>query len=87
MLALVTLMAYVAAINRGNTLAWGVAALLLSTLITGFAWPYWLVRRLSVVRTGPERASEGETLLWRMQVHNRGWMPRFMPKGGALHSA
>lgn len=77
-LALVTLMAYVAAINRGNTLAWGVAALLLSTLITGFAWPYWLVCRLSVVRTGPERASEGETLLWRMQVHNRGWMPRFM---------
>lgn len=73
-----TLAAYVAAINRDQTLPWAIAALLLATLITGFAWPHWLVRRLSVARTGPERAEEGETIQFHVEVRNHGWLPRFM---------
>jgi len=74
----ITLVAYVAAINRDQTLPWAIAALLLATLITGFAWPHWLVKRLSVTRTGPERAEEGETILFHVEVRNQGWLPRFM---------
>lgn len=73
-----TLVAYVAAINRDQTLPWAIAALLLATLITGFAWPHWLMRRLSVTRTGPERAEEGETIHFHVTVRNEGWLPRFM---------
>lgn len=74
----ITLVAYMAAINRGQALPWAIAALLLATLITGFTWPRWLVKRLSVTRTGPERAEEGETILFHVEVRNHGWLPRFM---------
>lgn len=74
----ITLVAYAAAINRGQALPWLIAALLLATLITGFTWPRWLVKRLSVTRTGPERAEEGETILFHVLVRNHGWLPRFM---------
>lgn len=70
--------AYVGAVSRGESLLWVVAALLLSTLITGVAWPRWLVSRLAVTRTGPERAIEGETIVFRVALENRGWLPRFM---------
>lgn len=73
-----TLVAYAAAINRGQALLWAIAALLLATLITGFIWPRWLVKRLSVTRSGPERAEEGETILFHVTVQNHGWLPRFM---------
>lgn len=73
-----TLTAYVAAINRDQTLPWAIAALLLATLITGVAWPHWLVKRLSVARIGPERAEEGETIQFHVEVRNQGWLPRFM---------
>jgi uncharacterized protein (DUF58 family) len=74
----ITLVAYVAAINRDQTLPWAIAALLLATLVTGFAWPHWLVKRLSVTRSGPQRAEEGETLHFHVEVRNQGWLPRFM---------
>lgn len=77
-LAGLTLVAYAAAINRGQALPWAIAALLLATLITGFAWPRWLVKRLSVTRSGPERAEESETILFHVTVRNHGWLPRFM---------
>lgn len=77
-LAGLTLVAYAAAINRGQALPWAIAALLLATLITGFVWPRWLVKRLSVTRSGPERAEEGETILFHVTVHNHGRLPRFM---------
>ena len=89
-----TLTAYLAAINRNQTLPWAIAALLLATLITGFAWPHWLVRRLSVTRSGPARAEEGETIQFHVEVRNHGWLPRFMveavdrlPFVGAAHGA
>jgi uncharacterized protein (DUF58 family) len=78
LLGLLTLVAYVAAINRLQALPWAIAALLTATLVTGIAWPHWLVRRLSVVRTGPERAEEGETVIFRVEVSNHGMLPRFM---------
>lgn len=74
----ITLVAYAAAINRVQSLPWAIAALLLATLITGFGWPHWLVKRLSVTRTGPERAEEGETIHFHVEVCNDGWLPRFM---------
>lgn len=74
----ITLVAYVAAINRDQTLPWAIAALLLATLVTGFAWPHWLVKRLSVTRIGPQRAEEGETIHFHVEVRNQGWLPRFM---------
>lgn len=70
---------YFAAINRTQQpLTWAIAALLTATFIVGILWPHWLVRRLSVTRTGPVRAAEGETITLRIEVRNEGWMPRFM---------
>ncbi|HZW24955.1 MAG TPA: DUF58 domain-containing protein [Gallionella sp.] len=74
----VTLVAYAAAINRGQALPWAIAALLLATLVTGFVWPRWLVRQLSVTRTGPQRAEEGETVHFHVAVRNNARLPRFM---------
>lgn len=70
--------AYFAAINRNQPFLWAIPALLTATLITGFTWPRWLVRHLSVSRSGPSRAEEGETIQFRVVVENRGWLPRFM---------
>lgn len=73
-----TLITYAAAINREQALPWAIAALLAATLIAGLAWPHWLVTRLAVVRTGPDRAEEGETIIFHIEVENLGWLPRFM---------
>ncbi len=70
--------AYVGAVSRGESLLWVIAALLVATLITGVSWPRWLVRQLSVTRSGPERAYEGETIAFRIEVRNHGLLPRFM---------
>lgn len=78
LLVLLTLVAYVAAINRMQALPWAIAALLVATLITGISWPHWLVKRLSVTRNGPERAEEGETITFHVEVTNHGLLPRFM---------
>jgi uncharacterized protein (DUF58 family) len=59
-------------------LPWAIAALLLATLIIGFSWPHWLIKHLTVTRTGPNRAEEGETIQFSVVVRNEGWMPRFM---------
>ncbi len=77
-LGVLTLVAYLAAINRDQTLPWAIAALFSATLITGVTWPHWLVKRLSVTRTGPSRAEEGDTVVFHVEVENRGWLPRFM---------
>jgi len=73
-----TLTAYAAALNRDQALPWVIAALLAATLIIGTLWPHWLVTRLAVTRTGPERAEEGETITFHVEVENLGWLPRFM---------
>lgn len=73
-----TAVAYLAAINRAQAFMWAIAALLSATLITGFTWPRWLVKQLSVSRSGPGRAEEGETIEFQVVVENRGWLPRFM---------
>jgi len=74
----VTLVAYFAAMNRNQAFLWVIPALLSATLITGFTWPRWLVRKLSVSRSGPSRAEEGETIQFRVVLENHGWLPRFM---------
>ena len=74
----ITLVAYIAAISRVQALPWAIAALLSATLLTGIWLPGWLVRRLSVSRQGPERATEGETIHLAVEVENRGLLPRFM---------
>ena len=73
-----TLVAYVTAVNRVQPLPWAIAALLLATLVTGFTWPHWLLKRLSVTRSGPTRAEEGEIIFFHVMVRNHGWLPRFM---------
>ena len=74
-----TLVAYLSALNREQqVLPWAIAALLSATLLTGIALPHWLVRTLSVVRQGPQRAIEGERIEFRVEVENRGHLPRFM---------
>ena len=70
--------AYLGAINRAQALPWAFAALLVSTLATGMLWPYWLLKRLSVIRRGPVRAEEGEMVVFNVEIRNRGWLPRFM---------
>ena len=77
-LAALTVVAYMAALNRGQTMLWAIAALMSSTLLVGVLWPHWLVKRLSVVRTGPEKAEEGETIHFQVEVRNQGVLPRFM---------
>lgn len=77
-LSALTVVAYLAAINRAQAFMWAIAALLSATLITGFTWPRWLVKQLSVNRHGPSRAEEGETIEFEVVVENRGWLPRFM---------
>jgi len=77
-LAVLTLAAYSSTLNRTQPLVWAVAALFLATLLTGIAWPHWLVRRLAVTRSGPLRAAEGAMVELQVTVHNRGWLPRFM---------
>ncbi len=77
-LAFLALVAYLSALNRGQSLPWAIAALLSATLITGIAWPHWLVKRLSVTRKGPQRAQEGETIAFQVELCNHGRMPRFM---------
>ena len=77
-LSALTAVAYLAAINRAQVFMWAIAALLSATLITGFTWPRWLVKQLSVSRRGPSRAEEGETIEFEVVVENRGWLPRFM---------
>lgn len=72
------LVAYLAAINRVQSLPWALAALLMATLAVGVIWPHWLVKRLSVVRKGPTRAEEGETITFHVEVENQGRLPRFM---------
>lgn len=73
-----TFIAYFAAINRTQALPWAIASLLLATLITGFTWAHWLIRPLSVNRSGPGCAEEGETICFKVEVENHGWLPRFM---------
>jgi len=77
-LAALAATAYVAASNRTQPLLWAVAALLLATLVAGVAWPHWLVRRLSVERSAPLRAQEGETIRLALRVRNHGLLPRSM---------
>lgn len=73
-----TVVAYFAAINRNQTFLWVIPALLTATLLTGFAWPRWLVRKVAIHRSGPNRAEEGETIRFRVSLENRGRLPRFM---------
>ena len=73
-----TLVAYIGAVNRAQSLPWFIAALLTATLVVGLVWPHWLVGRLSVVRRGPDRAEEGETINFAVDVRNWGYLPRFM---------
>lgn len=77
-LAALTAVAYLAAINRAQPFVWLVPALLVATLATGFLWPRWLVRGLTVSRSGPTRAEEGQVIEFRIEVDNQGWLPRFM---------
>ena len=77
-LGAIIVVAYVAALNRIQALPWAIAALLTATLVTGMTWPHWLVRRLSVIRSGPQRAEEGETITFHVEVRNHGLLPRFM---------
>lgn len=77
-LSVLTVIAYLAAINRAQAFPWATAALLSAVLLTGFTWPHWLVKQLTVTRTGPLRAEEGETIHFNIDVRNHGWLPRFM---------
>lgn len=78
LLGLLTLIAYLAAMNRLQALPWAIAALMMATLLTGIIWPHWLIKHLSVVRRGPDRAEEGETITFHIEVSNHGLLPRFM---------
>lgn len=77
-LAGLVLVAYLGAINRAQSLPWLIAAMLTATLLVGLAWPHWLVGRLSVTRRGPDRAEEGESISFQVDVRNHGILPRFM---------
>jgi uncharacterized protein (DUF58 family) len=77
-LSLFALAAYLGAISRGESLLWLIAALFSASLLTGTIWPRWLIQRLAVSRHGPQKAIEGETVVFHVNVENGGWLPRFM---------
>ncbi|MCX8146368.1 MAG: DUF58 domain-containing protein [Azovibrio sp.] len=77
-LILLTLMAYVAALNHGQALLWGMASLFLAALLTGLAWPRWLLYRLAISRKLPRRAAEDEAIELEIQVRNLGRLPRYL---------
>lgn len=77
-LSLFALAAYLGAISRGESLLWLIAALFSASLLTGMIWPRWLMQRLAVSRHGPQKAIEGETVVFHVNVENGGWLPRFM---------
>lgn len=77
-ICVLTLVAYSAAISREQSLPWLIAALFTASLLIGMFWPRWLIQRLAVRRTGPERALEGDTVVFSVEVENLGWLPRFM---------
>jgi uncharacterized protein (DUF58 family) len=77
-LSLFALAAYLGAISRGESLLWLIAALFSASLLTGTIWPRWLMQRLAVSRHGPQKAIEGETVVFQVNVENGGWLPRFM---------
>lgn len=77
-LAAITLVVYFSALNRNQPLIWAVAAVLSASLVIGFAWPHWLVSRLTVRRSGPDKAAEGKVISLGVTVENQGWLPRFM---------
>lgn len=77
-LSALVLAAYTGAVTRGESLLWVIAALLVATLVTGISWPHWLVRQLAVTRAGPDRVNEGDTITFRIELHNDGRLPRFM---------
>jgi uncharacterized protein (DUF58 family) len=77
-LVVLVLVAYMGALNRAQSLPWFIAAMLSATLVVGLAWPHWLVGRLSVTRRGPDRAEEGESITFNVDVRNHGVLPRFM---------
>lgn len=77
-LALLTLMAYVAAVNHGRGLLWGLASLFLAALVTGLLWPRWLLHRLEISRRIPRRAAEDEEIELTIRVRNPGLLPRYL---------
>ncbi|WP_303783393.1 DUF58 domain-containing protein [Azovibrio restrictus] len=77
-LALLTLMAYVAAVNHGRGLLWGLASLFLAALVTGLLWPRWLLHRLEISRRIPRRAAEDEEIELAIRVRNPGLLPRYL---------
>jgi len=77
-LVFLIIIVYFSASNREQPLLWLMAALLFASLVAGLVWPYWLMHNLSVNRTGPDRAKEGEAVKFKVEITNFGWMPRFM---------
>lgn len=77
-LTCLTFIAYYSSSQREQSLLWLMSALLSASLISGLVWPHWLVKHLSVTRTAPIRAKEGEIISFKVKVTNLGWVPRFM---------
>lgn len=73
-----TVVAYLGALNRNNVQVWVIAALMLSTLLVGALWPRWMARSIAVHRVGPSTATEGEQVTFQVAVRNLGWLPRYM---------
>jgi len=73
-----TAIAYLAAMSRDGVQIWIVAALLLSTLVTGIFWPRWMARGVDATRQCPERATEGESVAFKIVLRNASWLPKYM---------
>lgn len=77
-LVLLTLLSYLAAVNHGRGLLWGLASLFLAALVTGLLWPRWLLHRLEISRRIPRRAAEDEEIELAIRVRNPGLLPRYL---------
>jgi len=77
-LALVSVLLYLIAWNRGIALLYGMFALVLATLIISWISPRWALSRIEATRQHPDRAVEGEGIEFVIRLENRGWIGRYM---------
>lgn len=78
LLALLAVVLFLVAWNRGIALLYGMFALLLATLITAWVTPHLVLRGVRVQRRHPSRLTEGDPLPITLAVHNPSRWRRYM---------
>jgi uncharacterized protein (DUF58 family) len=77
-LAVIALVLFLVAWNRGIALLYGMFALVVAVLLVSLLLPRLALRPLSAIREYPTSLSEGESLPVQVRVRNHGWWTRYL---------